>query len=65
MTSTHQRWLSVGEMARRFGVHAKTIRQWIYEDKLPKPIQLTERGHRFWSVAEIEQWEQSKLEARQ
>ena len=59
------RWFSTAHVARRFGVHPRTINRWVREGKFPKPIAMgPDRTHRFWHIDELEEFEQRKMEER-
>ena len=53
-----QNFLSVQDVARRYGVNARSIQRWAkHTPDFPKPIQLGGGGVSRWSLADLERWE--------
>lgn len=55
-------WLTVKQLAHRYGTHEATIWRWAREDRFPKPVKLGGNLTR-WSLADVESWEQAQREA--
>jgi hypothetical protein len=53
-----QRWFSKREVARRYGVHTRSIERWAEAGTFPRGTQFPNK-HWFWSDAEIEQHEKA------
>jgi hypothetical protein len=53
--------LTSGALAARYGVVVRTIDRWAEDPKLnfPKPIIVNRR--RYWSAAELDQWDRSRV----
>jgi prophage regulatory protein len=51
-------FLSVGQVAIRYGVTNDCIWRWVRADKFPKPIKLN--GATRWKLIDIEKWESEK-----
>lgn len=50
---------TVGQLAKYLGVSARTVERWHAAGKIPKPVQVDERGWKFWSheqCVEIREW---------
>lgn len=54
-------WLTLGEAARKFGVHTSTLRNWA--DKGLLPVHRTKGGHRRFRAREIDLWANSRSES--
>lgn len=55
-------YLTDRQVADRYGISRQTVWAWVDREGLPRPIKLT-AGCVRWSVADLEQWEQSRREA--
>ncbi|WP_372614264.1 helix-turn-helix transcriptional regulator [Halomonas sp.] len=55
-------WLSVKQLANRYGAHEATIWRWVREGRFPQPVKLAGNLTR-WSLADVESWEQAQREA--
>lgn len=53
------KFLTVSQVAERYGVCNASIRNWVASGKFLKPVQITEATYR-WRLADIEQWEDEK-----
>lgn len=52
-------FLSVAQLAARFGVNPSTIWRWVQAGSFPKPVSLSP-GCTRWRLAEIEAWETAR-----
>ena len=58
-----QNFLSVQDVARRYGVNARSIQRWAkHTPDFPKPIQLGGGGVSRWSLADLERWEAARAD---
>ena len=51
-------WLSLGEMAKKLGVHPSTVRNWADKGKIP--FHRTQGGHRRFKNSEVDFWLRSQ-----
>jgi predicted DNA-binding transcriptional regulator AlpA len=56
-------WLSVKQLARRYGAHEATIWRWCREGRFPQPVKLAGGNLTRWSISDVENWEQAQQEA--
>lgn len=59
-----QKYLSVQDVARRYGVTVRSVWRWTRESNLPAPVQLGSGGASRWVLAELERWESAKAAER-
>ena len=50
-------WLTVSQLATRFGVSVATIWRWVRENKFPAPVRVSDRCTR-WERSAVEKHEQ-------
>ncbi|MEQ6916880.1 helix-turn-helix transcriptional regulator [Halomonas aquatica] len=55
-------WLSVKQLATRYGAHEATIWRWTREGRFVQPVKLAGNLTR-WPLSEVESWEQAQREA--
>ena len=55
-TPTNTHYLSINQVAMRFGVSKDSIWRWRRRDEFPAPVKLGGRTTR-WRLADIEDWE--------
>ena len=55
-TSSENLYLSVDQVAERFGVSKDTIWRWKRQDEFPRPVKLGGTTTR-WRLADIKEWE--------
>ncbi|AMC99349.1 helix-turn-helix transcriptional regulator [Halomonas chromatireducens] len=55
-------WLSVKQLASRYGAHEATIWRWSREGRFVQPVKLAGNLTR-WSLSDVESWEQAQREA--
>ncbi|XKF14950.1 helix-turn-helix domain-containing protein [Halomonas sp. BLK-85] len=55
-------WLSVKNLATRYGTHEATIWRWSREGRFPAPVKLAGNLTR-WPLSDVESWEQAQREA--
>ncbi|MDY7114823.1 AlpA family phage regulatory protein [Halomonas sp. SSL-5] len=55
-------WLSVKQLADRYGAHEATIWRWSREGRFVQPVKLAGNLTR-WSLSDVESWEQAQREA--
>lgn len=53
-----RRWLSKRELARRYGVHPRSIERWSESGRFPRGVQLPNKRW-YWTDLEIEQHERN------
>ena len=56
-------WLSVKQLAARYGTHEATIWRWSREGRFPAPVKLAGNLTR-WSSSDVEIWEQTQREVK-
>jgi prophage regulatory protein len=54
-------WLTVKQLANRYGAHEATIWRWVREGRFPEPVKLAGNLTR-WSQSSVESWEQAQRE---
>jgi len=54
-------WLTVKQLANRYGTHEATIWRWSREGRFPQPVRLAGNLTR-WSLHDVESWEQAQRE---
>ncbi|MGJ7460444.1 helix-turn-helix transcriptional regulator [Halomonas sp. MA07-2] len=52
-------WLSVKQLATRYGTHEATIWRWTREGRFVQPVKLAGNLTR-WSLSDVESWEQAQ-----
>jgi prophage regulatory protein len=62
MTATETRFLRIGDVLDRVPVSRPTIYRLIKKQEFPKPLSVGSSS--FWVEAEIEQWMDEKIKAR-
>lgn len=55
-------FLTVKQIANRYGVHEATVHRWVKARRFPRPIRLGENCTR-WRLADLERWEEKQREA--
>ena len=58
-TFAHTTFVSVRDLAARWGVHEKTARGKTFSEGFPEMVELGPRSHR-WVLAEVTEWEMGK-----
>jgi predicted DNA-binding transcriptional regulator AlpA len=62
--STDNRYLSAAQIMERFGVSHMWIIRRMADADFPKPFKFTnsKTARRFWLIADVEQWEQQRIQ---
>jgi predicted DNA-binding transcriptional regulator AlpA len=61
----HPTYLPASQVCARYGISAMSIWRWCRDDALGFPHPLRINGRRFWKLAELEQWEASRIEKQE
>jgi prophage regulatory protein len=54
-------WIRISELKHRLGIHPVTLWRWVKRGQFPAPRHLGNTRSRFWSRAEVEEWEARQL----
>lgn len=62
ISSPWRAWLSVKDLANRYGAHEATIWRWSREGRFPAPVKLAGNLTR-WYLSDVESWENTQRRA--
>lgn len=54
-----EEYLKIGDLARIFATSQRTIRRWVEEEKIPRPVLVA--GVKRWRAVEIQQLQEAAL----
>jgi hypothetical protein len=52
--------LTIGSLAKRYGVCTRTIDRWLVDERVEFPAFVRIRARRYWRIADLEDWERRR-----